>query len=132
MRIDDGFRWRSTHPTGCAIGSALSCECSHNARAARPYAPRTIVPGLDPRSAALLGRSWLRHPAALRHGNGRRHLSPGDDPARARAEAVERRLCAAVAPAQGRPLWREPQPAATLLPVSGDPQTVAAVLGPAR
>ena len=42
---------------------------------------------------------------------------------------LERGLCAAVAPAQGRPLRRESQPAAALLPVSGDPEAVAA--GPA-
>ena len=56
---------------------------------------------------------------------GRRHLPPGDHAARARAEAVERGLCAAVAPAEGRPLWREPQPAAALLPVPGDPEAVS-------
>ncbi len=39
--------------------------------------------------------------------------------------AVERRLCAAVAPAEGRPLRREPEPAAALLPVPGDPEAVA-------
>ena len=98
-------------------------------RHTRPYAPGTLVPGLYPHAAALLGRSGLRDPAALRHGNRRRHLSSGDDAARARAEAVEGRLCAAVAPAEGRPLRRKPQPAAALLPVPGDPQAVAA--GPA-
>ena len=40
-------------------------------------------------------------------------------------EALERRLRAAVAPPDGRPLWREPQPAAALLPVPGDPEAVA-------
>ena len=40
-------------------------------------------------------------------------------------EALERRLCAALAPAEGRPLRREPQPAAALLPVPGDPEAVA-------
>ena len=39
---------------------------------------------------------------------------------------LERRLCAALAPAQGRPLRRKPQPAAALLPVPGDPEAVAA------
>ena len=39
---------------------------------------------------------------------------------------LERRLRAALAPAEGRPLWREPEPAAALLPVPGDPQAVAA------
>jgi hypothetical protein len=37
---------------------------------------------------------------------------------------VEGRLCAALAPSQGRPLRREPEPAAALLPVPGDPQAV--------
>ena len=40
-------------------------------------------------------------------------------------EALARRLCAAVAPAEGRALRREPQPAAALLPVPGDPEAVA-------
>ena len=44
-------------------------------------------------------------------------------------QALEGRLCAALAPAEGRPLRREPQPAAALLPVPGDPEAVAA--GPA-
>jgi glycyl-tRNA synthetase alpha chain len=35
-------------------------------------------------------------------------------------------LCAAVAAAKGRPLWREPEPAAALLPVPGDHEAVAA------
>ena len=51
---------------------------------------------------------------------------PGDHAARARAEALERGLCAALAPAEGRPLRRESQPAAALLPVPGDHEAVAA------
>ena len=94
-------------------------------RPAAAYAPAALVPGADPGAAALLGGLGLRHLAALRHGGRRRHLSSGDDAARARPEAVECRLCAALAPAQGRPLRREPQPAAALLSVPGDPQTVA-------
>ena len=65
------------------------------------------------------------HPAALRHGGRRGHVASGDDIARARPTAVARRLCAALAPAQGWPLRREPQPAAALLPVPGDPEAVA-------
>ena len=38
---------------------------------------------------------------------------------------MERRLRAALAPAQGRPLRREPEPAAALLPVPGDHEAVA-------
>ena len=99
---------------------------AHGRRSPRPHAPGTLVPGPDPGAAALLGGPGLRHPAALRHGGRRRHLPSGDHAARARAEAVERRLRAALAPAEGRPLWREPEPAAALLPVPGDPEAVAA------
>src|SRR5882672_917712 len=99
---------------------------SADGRIACPYAPGTFVPGLHSRSAAVLGRSGLRDPAALRHGNGRRHLSSGDDVARARAEAVECGLCAALAKAQGWPLRRKSQSAAALLPVPGDHEAVAA------
>src|ERR1700734_2881678 len=81
------------------------------------YAPGTLVPGLHSGSAAVLGGSGLRDPAALRHGNGRRHLSSGDDVARVGAKALEGRLCAAVAPAERWPLRRKSQPAAALLPV---------------
>ncbi len=79
----------------------------------------------DRRSAEFLGAAGLRDPAALRRRDGRRHLPSGDGPARARARAVARRLCAALAPAGRRPLWREPQPAAALLPVPGDPEAGA-------
>ena len=95
-------------------------------RPSRPYAPGALVSGLDPGPAAVLGGPGLRHPAALRHGGRRRHLPPGDHAAGARAEALERRLRAAVAAAEGRPLRREPEPAAALLPVPGDPEAVAA------
>ena len=40
-------------------------------------------------------------------------------------QAVEGRLCSALAPPQGRPLRRKPQPPAALLPVPGDPEAVA-------
>ena len=96
--------------------------CRRDDRSARSD---PLVPGPDPDAAALLGGAGLRDPAALRHGGGRRHVPPGDDAARARPEALERRLRAALAPAQGRPLRREPQPPAALLPVPGDPEAVA-------
>ena len=48
--------------------------------------------------------------------------SPRHGAARARPQAVARRLCAALAPALRRPLWREPQPPALLPPVPGDPE----------
>ena len=50
---------------------------------------------------------------------------PATTLARARPQALERGLRAALAPAQGRPLRREPQPAAALLPVPGDHEAVA-------
>ena len=93
-------------------------------RRRRPAADQ-VVPGPDPGAAAVLGRAGLRDPAALRHGGGRRHVPPGHHLARARPQALERGLRAALAPAQGRPLRREPQPAAALLPVPGDHEAVA-------
>ena len=65
------------------------------------------------------GEQRLRHPAALRPRDGGGDLSPGDGAARARARAVARGLCPAVPPPDRRPLWRKPQPAGRLLPVSG-------------
>ena len=41
-------------------------------------------------------------------------------------EALGGGLCPALAPPDRRALWREPEPAAALLPVSGDHQTLAA------
>src|SRR5918996_4628010 len=95
-------------------------------RTARPYAPGTLVPGPDSSASALLGRPGLRDPAALRHGGRRGDVSSGDHIAGARAEALERGLRAALAAAEGWPLRREPEPATALLPVSGDPEAVAA------
>ena len=51
---------------------------------------------------------------------------PATDASLAWPEALARRLRAALAPPQGRPLWREPEPAPALLPVPGDPEAVAA------
>src|SRR5205807_54015 len=115
------------------IGSAASSvprNESHDVRrTARSYEPEKLVSGLDPDAAALLGGPRLRGAATLRHGDGRGHVSSRHYVARARAEALERGLRAAIAAAEGWPLWREPEPAAALLPVPGDPQAVAA--GPA-
>src|SRR5208283_6005421 len=81
-----------------------------------------ILSGADPDPAGFLGPSGLPDPAALRHGSGRRHVPSGDHPAFARPEGLEGRLCAALTPAEGRALRREPQPSPALLSVSGDPQ----------
>ena len=71
-------------------------------------------------------RAGLRAAAALRHGGRRGHVAHGDLPARARPRAVARRLRAAVAPPEGRPLRREPEPDAALLPVPGGAEALAA------
>ncbi len=92
----------------------------------RPHAPGTLVPGLHSCSAAVLGRSGLRDPAAVRYGDGSGHFSSRNHAARARAETVEGRLCAAFAPADGRPLRRKSKSAAALLSVPGDHQAIAA------
>src|SRR3970040_529759 len=48
--------------------------------------------------------------------------APAPPAPRARAEAMECRLRAALAPAEGRPLRRESEPLAALLPVPGAPE----------
>src|SRR5262245_19371898 len=97
----------------------------HARRSSRAHASRALVPGPHSGPATLLGGLWLRHPAALRHGGRRGHLPPRHHLARARAAAVERRLCATIAASEGWTLWREPEPAAALLSVPGDPEAVA-------
>ena len=62
----------------------------------------------------------ILQPYDMRMGAGTFHTA--DHAARARARAVERRLRPALPPPDRRPLRREPQPAAALLPVSGDPE----------
>src|SRR5690606_32132507 len=104
---------------GCAPRSPESLT---HVRPSSAHGPAPLLPGADPDAAPLLGRLWLRRAAALRHGGRRRDVPSGDDAARAGTETVERRLCPAVAAAEGRALWREPQPAAALLPVPGDPE----------
>src|SRR5437016_14081629 len=66
----------------------------------------------------------MRAAAALRHGSGRRNVSYRDLPARHRSRALESRLCAAITPAEGRPLRRESKPAAALLPVPGGAEAI--------
>src|SRR5258708_24027375 len=83
------------------------------------------LPGPNLRAPDLLGGAGLRHLAALRRRGRCRHLASGHDPPRARARQLELRLCAALAAAQGRALWRESQPPAALLSVPSDPEAVA-------
>src|SRR5919198_6648751 len=108
-----GLRWRA------------SPYRAHERRSSRPSASCSLLPGTDSGLAALLGGLRLRDSAALRYGGRRRHVSPGNHLARARAQAVERGLCATFTPAEGRPLWRESQPPAALLPISSDPEALA-------
>src|SRR5260370_36035971 len=108
------------------LHTALRRRDPDDGNPARPRAPGTFVPGLHSCATAVLGRSRLRDPAALRYGNGRGHLSSGDHAARAWPKTLEGRLRAAVAAAEGWPLWRKSQPVAALLPVSGDHQAIAA------
>src|SRR5580693_932694 len=83
---------------------------SNAARRRRLARPRQVLSGADPDAPGLLGETGVRHAAALRHGGGRRHISPGDDAAVSWAEAVEGGLCPALAPPQGWPLRPESQP----------------------
>ena len=87
--------------------------------------PDADLPANHPEAAVLLGRAGLRAAAALRHGSRRRHLAHRHLPARARPRALEGRLRAAQPPPQGRPLRREPEPPAALLPVPGGAQAGA-------
>src|SRR5215468_3678139 len=94
--------------------------------ASRRPGPNTVVPGTYPCVAAILGELGLRYSAALRYGGGRGDVSPCHHAARAWTQTVECCLCAAFTSSEGRALWRKPQPAAALLPIPGDPETVAA------
>src|SRR5690606_33617108 len=80
------------------------------------------LPGPDSRPAELLGGTRLRNPAALRHGGGCRDVPYRHLPAFDRPGNLERGLCPAQPPSGRRPLWREPQPPAALLPVPGGAQ----------
>jgi glycyl-tRNA synthetase alpha chain len=62
----------------------------------------------------------ILQPYDMRMGAGTFH--PATTLARARPRSVERRLRPALPPPDRRPLWREPQPAPALLPISGDPE----------
>src|SRR3954451_4435769 len=87
----------------------------------RPLEPKLPGPDLD--APSLLGSAGLRHPPAVRYGDGGGDLPPGYRAAFARTRSVERRVRPAVPPPDRRPLWREPEPAWSLLPVSGGPET---------
>src|SRR5690606_25255549 len=95
-------------------------------RTKQPHAATGDLPGAHPAIAAVLGRPGLRSAAALRHGDGRGHFPPGHLPAVHRTGAMVRGLRAALAPPHRRPLRREPEPPAALLPVPGSDQALAA------
>ena len=105
-------------------------------QARRPGTGPAPMPADAPRSfqeiilrlQAYWAAPGLRHPAALRHGGRRRHLPPGHHAALARPRALVRRLRPALAPPDRRPLRRQPEPLAALLPVPGHHQTLAARL----
>src|SRR5690606_16474800 len=80
---------------------------------------RADLPGTHPAPQRLLGGAGLRADPAAGPGSGRGHLPPGHLPARDRPGTVGRGLRAALPAAHRRPLRREPQPAAALLPVPG-------------
>ena len=63
--------------------------------------------------------------AALRHGDGRGHVSYGHVSARRRPGAVECRLRTTFAPAHRRTLWQQSVSPAALLSISGVHQTLA-------
>ena len=87
--------------------------------------PKLSFQDLILRLHGFWARAGLRHPAALRRGDGRGHVPSGHHPARARPAAVAGGLCAALAPPDRRALRREPEPAAALLPVPGHPEADA-------
>ena len=110
-RTDVGQALASGWPTSPLIESSP--------RARRPEGRDAQLPATDPQAADLLGCARLRAAAALRHGGRRRHQPHRDVPARARARALEGGLRAAEPAPEGRPLRREPESAAALLPVPG-------------
>ena len=85
---------------------------------------RAYVPGHDPRARAVLGRSRLHRDAALRLRGRGRHLPHRHHAAQPRPQRLAYLLPAALPPPRGRPLRREPQPNAALLPVPGHPEAL--------
>src|SRR5690606_7692372 len=90
----------------------------HGRSPRRRHCPADL-PAADPAPERLLGGAGLRADPATRPGGRCRHLPSGHLPALARAGAMECRLRAALPPSDRRPLRREPQPPAALLPVPG-------------
>src|SRR4051812_21909222 len=101
-----------------ALADALRIRQSPSEFTERGVALEPELPGSDPHAPSLLGRAGLRHPPAIRHGDGGRNFPPGDGAALAWAGRMARLLRPAVPPSDRRPLWREPQPPRPLLPVS--------------
>ena len=111
----------------CAALRGRARRARHWSHAAAGRIPglHADLPAADPAAERVLGSPGLRAAAALRHGGRRGHLPHRDLPARDRPRAVERGLRAALAPAEGRPLRREPEPPAALLPVPGGAEALA-------
>src|SRR5690606_15838051 len=119
-RMASGSFKRGSVPAGpAAARSAAILARSRKPPNPAPDDDRTHLPGTDCPPRRVLGGAGLRADPAVGPGGRRRHLPPGHLPARAGARAVERGLRAAFAPPHRRPLRREPQPPAALLPVPG-------------
>jgi tetrameric-type glycyl-tRNA synthetase alpha subunit len=99
--------------------------------------PMSAPSGLNPKASfqdliLTLHQYWAGHgcvvlqPYDMEVGAGTFH--PATTLRSPRPDDPGRGLCAALAPAQGRPLRRKPEPAAALLPVPGDDEALAADL----
>src|SRR3989338_9709457 len=126
-------RWKNAR-FGPNDANPSSCVRGRGTGIIRPDIPlrrgatrKTIrdIPGTHTRAVPLLVAPGLRAVAALRHGDGRRHVPYRDVSARYRSGAVAGGVRAALAPPQGRPPRRQPQSPAALLSVSSRPQAVA-------
>src|SRR6478735_6677920 len=114
-------------------GAPILARFSERAASAPARAQRTPthvrshhLPDPHPTPQRLLGGTGVRaHPAA-RPRSRRRHVPPGHVPACSRPRAVECRLRAALPASRRRPLRREPQPPAALLPVPGGDEAESA------
>src|SRR5471032_535836 len=115
----------TSHPVKPAKISRFSVPATAAPRRAPPTKQDAHISTNHIDLANLLGQARLRPAPALRYGSRRRHLSHRDLPARHRPGTLARRLRAAVAPPQGWPLRRKPEPHAALLPISGGAETGA-------